>query len=211
MRTRMYMKYGTFKGFQALNVVDKNSGLQYPRANYTTGAVKINSMGFRSPEIEITKPQGTMRLAFLGGSTTFSLEVKNSDSVWPAVVTNALQDNYPDRSFEYINASVTGFTTIELLVNLNDRVAHLDPDVTFIYHGVNDIAHNSWYLADSQGIAMLPDPNPWIEKVIRKSVLIDLVYKNLRIISKDSKSKKENIKADYDDEYMVSRFKKNTE
>ena len=55
---------------------------------------------------------------------------------------------------------------------------------------------------------MLPDPNPWIEKVIRKSVLIDLVYKNLRIISKDSKSKKENIKADYDDEYMVSRFKK---
>jgi len=165
-------------------------------------------MGFRSPEIKVTKPHGTTRFAFLGGSTTFCQEVTNSEYVWPTVVKNVVQDNYPDRRFEHINASVTGFTTIDSLTNLNDRVAHLEPDVIFIYHSVNDIAHNMWSLADSQGIATLADPNPWLLKVMKISVLADLVYKNLLLVKINKKESNDTLKAKYDDEYMVSRFRK---
>ena len=41
----------------------------FPNAKYISGLI-TNSLGFRSPEIEILKPESTIRLAFVGASTT---------------------------------------------------------------------------------------------------------------------------------------------
>ena len=141
--------------------------------------------------------------------TTFCQEVTNSDYVWPAVVTNVLQDNYPSRQFDYINASVTGFTTKDSLVNLNDRAAQLEPDIIFIYHAINDIADNHWYLAKSQGVDVFYYPWQWLTKPMKKSVLVNLTYNNVRILLANNKNNKTAIKAKYDDEYMVSRLSGN--
>jgi len=207
VRTRMYVKYGTFWGFQTVKALDKDTGLYLPKPNYQAGPVKINSLGFRSPEIEIKKTDGTTRLAFLGGSTTFCQEVSSNDIVWPAVLTNSLQEHYPNRTFEHINASATAFTTIDSLANLNKRVAPLKPDVIFIYHGINDISHNGWFIADEQGIPIPSNPKPWLRKILNTSLLIDLVYKNIRVLSNNNTSNARQTMA-YDHELIIAPFER---
>src|SRR4051794_17475153 len=49
---------------------DPQTGLRLPVPQSTQGKIRVNSLGFRSPEIPVPKPPGTVRLAFLGSSTT---------------------------------------------------------------------------------------------------------------------------------------------
>jgi hypothetical protein len=73
---------------------DQRTGLRLPVPNSTQGKIQINSHGFRGPEILVPKPPGTIRLAFLGSSTTYDLYVGNA-STWPHLVTQAIQAAYP--------------------------------------------------------------------------------------------------------------------
>jgi lysophospholipase L1-like esterase len=152
VRVRQRIKYGTTNTTVFQPVIDAASGLAIPEPGSSTGRIRIDSRGFRSPELEMPKPPGRIRLAFLGASTTFCAEVSDNQATWPHLVWRAVQQAHPELQFDYVNAAVPGYSTQESLRNLRARVARLQPDVIFIYHASNDLSVDSRALARAAGL-----------------------------------------------------------
>jgi hypothetical protein len=110
---------------------DQQTGFRLPVPNSTQGKIHINSLGFRSPEIPVLKPPGTVRLAFLGNSTTYDLYVDNA-STWPYLVTQAIQAAYPTCRVDYINAGVPGLSSLRMLTYYRVYVSKLEPDIVVL-------------------------------------------------------------------------------
>lgn len=110
---------------------DRQTSLRLPVPNSTQGKIHINSLGFRSPEIPVPKPPGTVRLAFLGSSTTYGPYVDNA-STWPHLVTQAIQAAYPTCRVDYINAGVPGFSSPRILTYYRTYVSKLEPDIVIL-------------------------------------------------------------------------------
>jgi hypothetical protein len=107
---------------------DQQTSLRLPVPNSTQGKMRINSRGFRSPEIPVLKPPGTIRLAFLGSSTTYDPYVDDA-STWPHLVTQAIQAAHPTCRVDYINAGIPGFSSPHMLTYYRTHVSKLEPDI----------------------------------------------------------------------------------
>src|SRR6187551_1385384 len=104
VRARQYLKYGTSGPTVFQQVLDPASGLLIPTPGSTVGPITINSAGFRSPEIELRAAPGTVRLAFIGGSTTFCAEVSSNAATWPQRLVEELRAKFPETAFDFLNA-----------------------------------------------------------------------------------------------------------
>jgi len=183
VRGRMYLKHGTFWGFDT-RIEDPLTGMLLPAPNSKNNNFKINSAGFRSPEIDTKKEHRQLRLAFLGGSTTFSQEVTGNNNTWPAIATKFLSEKYPDTKIDYLNASAAALTTLDSRINIEKRVAPYSPDIVFIYHAINDIVYDAWHAAAAAGHIPAVDRavhSPIKTFILKKSLLADLLQKNLTI------------------------------
>lgn len=150
VRVRQYRRSGDFGRPHAF-VDDEASGLPIPRPG-RTGSVRTDSHGFRSPEVEDPKPEGRVRLAFLGGSTTFCAEASGNKATWPHLVWKSLSEAFPNADLDYLNASAGGYAIDSSLVRLEQHVRPLAPDVLFIYHATNDLTKDTRALAEAQGV-----------------------------------------------------------
>jgi lysophospholipase L1-like esterase len=154
VRIRQFLKYGSASPTVHDFVVDDATGLRTPRPGSSVGGIHINSLGFRGPEITVPKPEGTVRIAFLGAWTTYCAEIPNNELVWPHLVVAELQQQFPQSRFDYVNAAVPGYSTAESLRNLELRVAPLEPDVVVIYHATNDLSGDTRALARNAGLVV---------------------------------------------------------
>ena len=185
VRLRAKLKYGFVWGVEDTFAVDQDLGLRVLKPNTELGNIKINSRGFRSPEIEVPKPAGTIRVGFLGASTTYCAEVSSNQATWPHLVVTQLREAFPGVRFDYINAGVPGYGVGSSLKMLNSRVAELEPDVLLIYHATNDLSGISRNLARTQGV-IAPSPKKRSLWLSQHSLLVHLVEKNLRILMAQS-------------------------
>jgi lysophospholipase L1-like esterase len=132
--------------------MDPATGLRLYETGWNSKKVWINSRIFRSPELTMPKPAGTIRVAFVGSSTTFCAEVSGNDATWPHLVWNKLRETWPGIRFDYVNAGVIGFTTETSWKNVRLRVKPLQPDVIVIYEGINDLSKDARQMAVEQGL-----------------------------------------------------------
>lgn len=184
IRVRSYFKHGdAFFRVENISYIDEATGLRLPKPGYRSGKMTINEDGFRGPLIPHEKPEGTTRIAFVGGSTTLCAEVSGDDKTWPFLAMQALGDAYPDRAFDYVNAGVSGFTVASSLTRFKAQVAALKPDIVMVYHATNDLSRNSRVAAEAQGFDGLRGDQslPWITDY---SLLAYLVVKNLRVLDR---------------------------
>lgn len=87
----------------------------------------------------LTAPrEDAVRVAVVGGSTTFGTRVTDADS-WPWL----LQEQLGDR-FAVVNYGVPGYTTAENIVQMALLVPEIAPDVVVFYEGWNDIRNYHW-------------------------------------------------------------------
>ena len=178
VRVRQWMKYGTTSATFYQLTRDPDSGLMIPTPGHEVGTIRVNSLGFRSPELEVPKPDGRVRIAFLGGSTTFCAEASTQQMTWPNLVVEGLRARAPELEIDFVNAGAAGYSTRESLLNLEHRVAPLQPDVIVIYHGTNDLTQDSRELAATQG---LYDPDSTEDSWLSRYWLTwFLIEKNLR-------------------------------
>lgn len=181
VRVRNLAKHGNFWGIDETYEIDPATGLRIPIPNGNFGPIHINSFGFRGPAITEEKPPGGLRIAFLGGSTTYCAEVSGDVMTWPALVAKAMHERWPTLGIDYINAGVPGYTIRKLLPALEKRVARFKPDVIVIYEATNDLSANSYELAHAQGVASMHQEEnlSWLS---RHSLLAYLIEKNLDVI-----------------------------
>lgn len=95
-----------------------------------------NSLGYRSPEFDLQKPPGTIRIACFGDSSTFGIGATMEDS-WPALLEDYLNAR-GEQKFQVINAGVPGYTSHQGLRHLRQEVDRLQPDIVFASYANND-------------------------------------------------------------------------
>lgn len=208
VRVRQAIKYGYAGSLDQVYEVDSRTGLRVPKARARFGPIKINSLGFRGPEIVEPKPVGTIRIAFLGASTTFCAEASSNDAVWPHLVVESLRKRFTDTRFDYVNGGVPGYTVASSTRNLELRVSPLRPDLIVIYHATNDLSGELRGIAARQSGAasIAPPESSWLS---RRSLLWNLMTKNLRLMLARSAAESESrVSATVDPEALGTEFRK---
>ncbi len=124
--------------------VDAFSAMRGKPGTYrASGGVKtVSQAGFIStPELAVTKPANTIRIAFLGESSTAGTGTLLPDSVtWPWQVAEQLRRRPGrQRKIEFINAALGGYTTFESYGRLWSRLRFYSPDLVVVYHGWNEM------------------------------------------------------------------------
>lgn len=107
-----------------------------------------NRLGFRGPEIDVPKPEGTFRILCLGGSSTYGNGPSSNEATYPVRLEHHLR-KAKVRGAEVVNLGAPGWTSTESLINLCLRGAELEPDLVLVYHATNDALAALW-----------PDPEP---------------------------------------------------
>lgn len=97
-------------------------------------SVRMNSRGYRGPEIQMPKPLGRYRVVCTGGSTTFDVRSPDDAHTWPELLGGRLEASGGD----VVNAGLSGWTSLESLISLEIRDIDLAPDLVVVYAGVND-------------------------------------------------------------------------
>ena len=110
----------------------------YLTPNYVNGKNRHNSLGYRSDEIIVPKPEGQFRIFCMGGSTTYTVEVEDYLMSYPSLLEKELKER-GYANVRVINAGVGSWTSWESLISFEMRLLDLAPDMIIIYHGVNDI------------------------------------------------------------------------
>ena len=207
IRVRQTIRYGTASTIDEYYTVDPKLGLRIPIANMTKGHISINSLGFRGPEIAVPKPPATVRIAYLGASTTWCAEVSGNEYVWPHIATASLAQAFPNRRFDYVNGGVPGYTVASSLKNLELRVAPLQPDVVVIYEGINDLTGELRDVAVRQGV-ISEAKEPEMLWVGRYSLLWKLVEKNLRVLASERDARRNQGRLKLDASSLGEQFRK---
>jgi lysophospholipase L1-like esterase len=105
------------------------------------GFTQVNALGYRGHEIPLAKPEGTYRILCLGGSTTFSFPyIQDPSKAWPALLESELNERYPGRRFDVVNAGLPYGTSAEMLAGYMFRHRYLHPDMVIVNEGGNDAA-----------------------------------------------------------------------
>lgn len=133
--------------------------------------IKINSLGLRGPEISSGKPENTIRIAVMGGSSVFGYSVgEGEDSC--RVLEYLLRTRGIDA--EVLNAGVNGYNLAQVRHRYDDVVAGLQPDFVILYLGWNDTPK---LIANPHQIDGLPMPAAprWYERMLSHSTLYGLL------------------------------------
>lgn len=103
--------------------------------------VYTNADGFRVPapgyRLPKAKPEGQLRIAFLGGSLVQL--ASTFDSALPGALRKLLRQRYPGRDIEVINAGIQSCISRQSIAQLLFTVVDYHPDVVILYDGGNDL------------------------------------------------------------------------
>lgn len=161
---------------------------QYVGDIYKKDAVKtVNQHGFIStPELTVAKPSDTIRIVFLGGSSTAGTGFNLADNAtWPWQTVQMIREQYPGQKIEFINGALSGYTSFESYGRLWSRIRFFSPDIIIVYHGWNEMYYfnevdqiTSWRTNNDGSWEFQPVPNQpdyaplWIDHLIRPSQLL---------------------------------------
>ncbi|MGB7220772.1 MAG: GDSL-type esterase/lipase family protein [Vicinamibacterales bacterium] len=106
------------------------------RAN-PTWAIQLNSKGYRGPDVAAAPPPATIRVACIGDSWTFGMNV-NQDKTYPGRLAAWLQRERPDQPYEILNFGVLGYSSFQGLRQLKDHVLPMNPAIVAIGFAMND-------------------------------------------------------------------------
>ena len=126
---------------------------RFPPNTTTASGLVTNQFGLRGPPITLGKPPKTIRIAFVGASTTVNSHYYPFS--YPERVVHWLnrfaEANHYDVRFEVLNSGREGLDSQDLAAILQDEVLPLDPDVAVYYEGSNQFT-------GANGMAFPPVP-----------------------------------------------------
>jgi acyl-CoA synthetase (AMP-forming)/AMP-acid ligase II/acyl carrier protein len=152
--------------------LEKSTGLRRLRPGARFGSVLGNSSGYRSPEIPLDKPEGTIRLAFLGDSFVFGSWRSDNETTWPQYAIETLRAAHDGRAYDYINAGMPGNGIGHVMIQFRESISRFRPDVVALAPGASGsvadrarakIGYSGVHYVPSR-FARGPGPCAWIEK-----------------------------------------------
>ncbi len=143
-RTEYPYLAGQFRRLTDAFVFESPDGTPYPtyrflrNARYPSGLV-TNSFGWRGADLPLNKPNGRIRVAFVGASTT--LDAHGDPFSYPEYIGRWLNawanERFPSVSFDVINAGREGVLSNSIAAIVRQEVLPLQPDLIVYYEGAN--------------------------------------------------------------------------
>lgn len=124
--------FGTAEEPRGYVVDDPRTGYSL-KPGYNSGGIRVNSLGFRGPEVLPAKMPGVYRIVTLGDSATFG--PREVECAYPYL----LSDLMAPQPVEVVNAGVEGYRSDRALVHLQRDVMPLQPDLVTVFIGWNDL------------------------------------------------------------------------
>lgn len=126
-------------GMREWAVVDGFSAYR-PKPGVRSAGKSVSSQGFIStPEVAVAKPPDTVRILFLGESSTAGMGVDLRDAdTWPWKTVERIRQR-SGRKVDFINGAAGGYTTFESFGRFWSRLRHFSPDIVVVYHGWNEM------------------------------------------------------------------------
>jgi len=106
------------------------------------GSVRINSLGLRGRELSLTKPRGVTRVLVFGDSFAFGVGV-DEPHLFSSVLEQLLQRADPTHPYEVVNLGVSGYSTDQELILLQELGPRLAPDFILLVACDNDFEGNT--------------------------------------------------------------------
>ena len=154
-------------------LVESKSAKRVIKIDYGAGEKRpFNSHGFIGPEVSYEKPENTVRIICMGGSTTAKGYHKLMEDFLKKVNPNTSPD------YEVMNFGVSSFTTAHSAVNFILNVIDFNPDYVVLHHAWNDyLVRNAADFKNDYSHALKPFQIPPIydKYAIRVSVIYRLV------------------------------------
>ena len=189
-----------FPGFAF--VYDPADGLGYPTfRNYpsitTPLGLVTNRWGWRGRDIEVDKPPGTIRIAFIGGSTT--INGHGFPHSYPEYIEHWLNlwaraRELPVR-FESLNLGRSGANSADLVAVVKQELLPVEPDLALYYEGANHFKSVRFSIESSDasglqgptGVAMMREAAAGARQGVRDySALIGRLAYNLAAFTQAS-------------------------
>jgi len=130
---------------------------------FASGALVIDSLGFRGPELSVEKPPGVIRVVCLGDSSTFGVRQDGPESISFDSYVEILRTRLAAsgrRDVEVVNAGVLGYTSSNGLRQLATRIRELSPDVVVARFGFND------YARSYEPNLRVTEPDSWLKRTL---------------------------------------------
>ncbi len=126
--------------------LSSNRVLRYELApGSADGEAGINSAGMRNRECTLEKPSGTFRIACVGDSICYGLNVARSET-FPVRLEALLQARHAGDAwrFEVLNFGVTGYNLPQIAEMVRARVRPYHPDLVLYAYCLNDLQDYSF-------------------------------------------------------------------
>jgi len=113
-----------------------------PNLSLDNGTVH-NRLGMRDHRDFIEKKENVIRIVWIGGSTTYTLGLKDNKKIFSYGLERLLNEHYRDSldgcKIEVVNAGMGGATSAENLLRLIFFVSEISPDLVVLQQGYNDV------------------------------------------------------------------------
>lgn len=139
-KTRHYLA-GEAQFQDALNVVSQAYLLYIPAPGFKShDMIQHNAQGYRGDAVPFARQADSLRVLFMGGSTTYGEAVQDPQDSYPAQFGKRLRADpaFASRNIEIINAGVRWGTSAEILTHYLLKYRYYQPDMVVINPGGND-------------------------------------------------------------------------
>lgn len=130
--------------------------------------VETNSLGFRSPEIPLKKPDAELRILILGDSITVA-DSLDLEQVFSFRLEERLRQSNPEKALRVINAGVGNIGTKEQIDILQEQGLKVSPDWVVVAFYLND-SRPSW------GFSEEVSHRGWLR---RHSLIVEALYQKM--------------------------------
>jgi hypothetical protein len=119
--------------------VSIHPGYRFPASRTLESGLVTNQFGLRGHPISLVKPANTIRIAFLGASTTvndhtYAFSYPEHVEHW---LNRFAEANHYDVRFEALNGGREGINSNDIAAILREELLALDPDLAVYYEGSN--------------------------------------------------------------------------
>ena len=128
--------------------IDRNQRLPYPihtNKYYSfKQPLRINNLGHFGKDFSVNKPDGTLRIACLGHSSTANnIADESRDYSYPEFIESYLKKELsrykPTKNVEVYNCGIGGWISIDIMIDFLLNIIHTKPDYIILYYGYNDL------------------------------------------------------------------------